>query len=334
MVAKSAAIATTEYTTDFEVTEILQPLAAAKTPPFRQDSDVVSIYSDAYNNITLSELNPGWGQTTTLTEIQIDGNNTWVYNDLNYTGIVTDYGNPTDLSSMEYVHFDYWSPDGTALGLKLVNTSYADGDPLKEDIENVGTVTQGEWVSVDIPLSDYTTDLSGITQLLFDSLGSSATFFIDNLYFWKEPSSYTPLLFDDFDGNSNITTWVGDGGTGLNTAFANPYVDANNFSKTVLEYDDSGQQYANVQFVAPAKFDLSGGKSVFTLKIYVPSSSITGTQPNQISLKLQNSDLGGNSWQTQTEIIKPIVLDQWQTITFDFAADAFINLDGRITRSC
>ena len=60
----------------------------------------------------------------------------------------------------------------------------------------------------------------------------------------------------------------------------------------------------------------------------MPSSSISGTQPNQISLKLQNSDLGGNSWQTQTEIIKPIVLDAWQELTFDFVNDNFINLDG------
>jgi hypothetical protein len=45
-------------------------------------------------------------------------------------------------------------------------------------------------------------------------------------------------------------------------------------------------------------------------------------------LKLQNSDLGGNSWQTQTEIVKTIVLDAWQEITFDFVNDTFINLDG------
>jgi hypothetical protein len=32
-------------------------------------------------------------------------------------------------------------------------------------------------------------------------------------------------------------------------------------------------------------------------------------------------------WSTQSEIIKPILLDQWQTITFDFATDPFINLD-------
>ena len=93
-----------------------------------------------------------------------------------------------------------------------------------------------------------------------------------------------------------------------------------------MKYDDQGGQYANAQFTVATKFDLTA-KSKFTLKIYVPSSSITGSQPNQISLKLQNSGLGGNSWQTQTEIIKPIVLDQWQEITFDFVNDNWVNLN-------
>jgi len=193
--AMGAAIETTVYTEDFEVTEIIAPLTSAPTPPSRQPDDVISLYSDVYTNIELSELNPGWGQTTTLTEVQVEGNNTWFYNDLNYTGIVTDYGNATDVSAMEFVHFDYWTPDATVLGLKLVNTSYADGDPLKEDIEFVDPISLGEWVSVDISLADYTTDVSGITQLLYDTTGNNAIVYVDNLYFYREATDTS--LFDD-----------------------------------------------------------------------------------------------------------------------------------------
>ena len=67
--------------------------------------------------------------------------------------------------------------------MKLVNTAYGDGDALKEDIENVGVMVHGSWVSIEIPLADYTTDTSGITQLLFDTSGESAKVYIDNLYF-------------------------------------------------------------------------------------------------------------------------------------------------------
>ena len=180
---------------DFEVTEIIAPLTSAPTPPSREAGDVVSLYSDAYTNIDLSELNPSWEQTTTLTEVQVEGNNTWFYNDLNYTGIVTDYGNATDVSAMEFVHFDYWTPDATVLGLKLVNTSYAVGDPLKEDIEFVDPISLGEWVSVDISLAEYTTDVSGITQLLYDTTGNNAIVYVDNLYFYREATDTS--LFDD-----------------------------------------------------------------------------------------------------------------------------------------
>jgi beta-glucanase (GH16 family) len=58
----------------------------------------------------------------------------------------------------------------------------------------------------------------------------------------------------------------------------------------------------------------------------VPSSGITGNQTNQISLKLQNSSIA-QPWSTQCEIKKPILLNQWQTITFNFATDTYINLD-------
>ncbi|WP_245925647.1 CotH kinase family protein [Algibacter marinivivus] len=132
-------------------------------------------------------------------------------------------------------------------------------------------------------------------------------------------------LNDDFEGNGNITTWAADN-TIIDTAFSNPYPEGINTSNTVLQYEDIGGEWANVRFQASENFDLSTSSS-FSIKIYVPSSSITGTQPNQVSLKLQDGTID-LPWTTQTEIIKPIVLDQWQEVSFNFATDNYINLDG------
>ena len=156
------------------------PTVAAPTPTFSASS-VVSIFSDAYTNVALSEVNPNWGQTTTLTTTNIGGNNIWSYQSLNYTGIVTSYDNPTNLSGLKYVHFDYFTPDATTLGLKLVNTAYADGNALKEDIEYVSSIIKGTWVSVDIPLANYSTDISAISQFVVESSGANV--YIDNFYF-------------------------------------------------------------------------------------------------------------------------------------------------------
>ena len=160
-----------------------EPSAAAPTPTI-DAANVISIYSDAYTSTTVSELPTEWSGSG-FEEIQLEGNNTIKYFDLDFTGIVTDYGNPTDLTAMTHVHIDYWTADGSELGIKLVNTA---ADPAQEDLESVGTVTQGQWISVDIPLDDFTMDRSQVTQILFDNLvagDASVTVYIDNLYFYN-----------------------------------------------------------------------------------------------------------------------------------------------------
>lgn len=133
------------------------------------------------------------------------------------------------------------------------------------------------------------------------------------------------IIEDDFEGNGNITNWLGDD-CYINTTTANPFPIAGNTSATVLAYSDDGGQYANVRFQMDTPFPMAVN-STFSLKIYVPSTGITGNQSNQVSLKLQDGNLP-EPWSTQTEIIKPIVLDQWQTLSFNFVSDNFINING------
>ncbi len=137
--------------------------------------------------------------------------------------------------------------------------------------------------------------------------------------------TFAQIIQDDFEGNGNITTWAGDD-CSIVTNFSNPHSTSGNTSSTVLKYHDLGGQYANIRFDAGRNLDLTT-YNTFTLKIYVPSSGLTGNQNNQISLKLQDGNLAA-PWSTQSEIIKPILLNTWQTITFDFANDPFTNLNG------
>ena len=80
----------------------------------------------------------------------------------------------------------------------------------------------------------------------------------------------------------------------------------------IMKYVDTGGQYANVQMVTCTKFDLENSHSKFTLKAYIDSGSLTGGSPNQLELKLQDSELGGDAWTTQVGIIQPITqTDTW-----------------------
>jgi len=129
---------------------------------------------------------------------------------------------------------------------------------------------------------------------------------------------------DDFEGNGSINSWFGDD-CGININYPNPYPQAINTSNTVLRYADSGGQYANVRFDVSVNFDLLQSNT-FRFKIYVSSSGVSGNQENKVSLKLQNNNLG-SPWVTQSEIIKPIVLNQWQEVFFNFESDFYLNFD-------
>ncbi len=129
-------------------------------------------------------------------------------------------------------------------------------------------------------------------------------------------------ISDNFEGNGTILSWYGSD-CGMDNHFVNPYPSGSNTSATVLKYSDTGGLYANIGFDGVGTFNLNNN-STFSLKIYVPSNGLVGNQTNQISLKLQNSLLT-DPWTTQCEIIKPIVLNQWQTVTFNFATDTFVN---------
>ena len=161
------------------------PTVAAPTPPVRVATDVISIFSNAYSNVPLAELPTGWSQTT-FTALQIQGNDTWKSVG-EFLGMVTNYASGINLTSMEKMHIDYWTPDANPIGVKIVNTLTT---PVSDAFAFLGTTTvTGSWQSVDIDMSAFTlTDKTKITQLLIDPTGP-ATVYIDNFYFWKAPLS-------------------------------------------------------------------------------------------------------------------------------------------------
>jgi hypothetical protein len=145
-------------------------LTAAPTPN-KAPADVISVYSDAYTS-NATELDPFWGQQTDATEIQIDGNNTLKYENLDYQGMVYPV---TDVSAMEFLHLDYYTTDATALEFFLISWN-----PIVENPYSISVVT-GSWQSIDIPLSVFTANLDRVFQ--FKTVGNGIVYF-DNIYFW------------------------------------------------------------------------------------------------------------------------------------------------------
>lgn len=142
-------------------------------------------------------------------------------------------------------------------------------------------------------------------------------------------------LHDDFQGSGNISFADNSGGV-LTEGYDNPATVGINTSTKVGKYvkgDGQPGEYSNVQAKLAFKMDLRD-RHVFRLKAFIPGYNdytTTGgeswqsynTLQKQVSVKLQNSELGGNAYTTQVEVIKkPLATDQWVELEFDFSAAA------------
>lgn len=150
-----------------------EPSVGAPVPTFAS-SDVISIFSNAYTNLNGTNLNPVWGQATQTSEYEVEGNNTLRMLGLNYQGI--ELGSNVDVSSMIYLHLDYWTANSTALQVFIISPG-----PV-ETPYTLPVPTEG-WGSVDIPLSEFSpVDLTKVFQFKFVGTGDV---FVDNLLFHK-----------------------------------------------------------------------------------------------------------------------------------------------------
>jgi len=178
------------------------PTTAAPTPPARTAGDVISIFSNAYTNITGIDYNPNWGQATVTTTIDVAGNPTLKYAGLNYQG--TDFsGNAQNVSALTFLHVDFWTANSTALNVSIISAG-----PV-EKAKALTVPTNGNWTSVDIPLTDFSppVNLANIIQLKFDGNGD---IFLDNIYFYKTSGSLPGANLaanGDFE-TGNATGWL------------------------------------------------------------------------------------------------------------------------------
>lgn len=166
-----------------------ETLTTAAPTPTKTASDVISMFSDAYTNVAIATWRTDWSAAK-LEETAIAGNAVKKYSDLNFVGI--EPVSTIDASAMTHFHVDVWSSDFTEFRIKLVdfgaNGVYNGGGDDKEHELKFTAPAKGTWVSLDIPLSDFTglTTRAHIAQLIYSANPTGAnTIYIDNVYFHK-----------------------------------------------------------------------------------------------------------------------------------------------------
>ena len=144
----------------------------APAAPTAAQADVLSIFSDAYTDLSGSNFDPDWGQGTDATIETYAGNEVLQYKDLNYQGL--EYAE-SDVSGYNKLHLDYWTADATTINVSLISVG-----PLENAV--AFDVVTGSWQSVDINLSEYPfPNLTEVFQLKTDGDG---TVIFDNIYFY------------------------------------------------------------------------------------------------------------------------------------------------------
>ncbi|MCK5619741.1 MAG: hypothetical protein KAJ17_10090, partial [Candidatus Krumholzibacteria bacterium] len=144
----------------------LDPPSDAAPVPTIPASDVISIFSNAYTNRPVDTFSPEWDNAS-VSDFKIAGDDVKVYNIPMPTDVaVIEFATQTiNATSMTHVHIDICAPEGTFFGLGLVDFGpddiYNPPPDQSDDSEQVVAFVPpelvfGQWLSLDIPMSDFT----------------------------------------------------------------------------------------------------------------------------------------------------------------------------------
>ena len=167
--------------------------------PLPLASNVISIFSDLFNNVNVDTYNGNFGGATTQTSLLTIGTNHVLYNsNVNYAGI--QFQNPTvNATNQTFLHLNVF-PTSTG-GPSALNFSIRDrgangmletdpntGNPIGDDKQinysiPANQLVVGQWLVLDIPLTgDILNQKGNLAQITFSG---NINFYLDNVYFYK-----------------------------------------------------------------------------------------------------------------------------------------------------
>ncbi|NCU31648.1 MAG: T9SS type A sorting domain-containing protein, partial [Candidatus Moranbacteria bacterium] len=150
---------------------------------------VISLHSHPYTSVPVDTWRTGWS-VADYEEVTVDGRLTKKYSNLNFVGIET-IANQIDITGMTHFHLHVWTPDNTLLKVKLVDFgpggAFGGGDDTEHELL-FPDLDQGEWVSLNLPLADFTglQNRQNIAQLVLagEPIGAT-TVYVDNVLFYN-----------------------------------------------------------------------------------------------------------------------------------------------------
>lgn len=167
----------------------------APTPPMRNTNDVISLFSNAYNDVPVDYYNGFFedgGQTTLggTPPLDVNGDAIINYTRLNFVAIGTFLNvTPVNATNMTHLHVDIKVNEAIDpsdfIRLELIN-AVGNNETSGSVRFNADVFTTDQWISLDIELSSFgLADRSQLGLLFFVTDGSIADIFVDNVYYYR-----------------------------------------------------------------------------------------------------------------------------------------------------
>jgi hypothetical protein len=307
-----------------------EPTIAAPMPT-QAEGDVISLFSDAYTDEPVDTWRTEWSDAA-FEDVTVAGDAVKKYSALNFVGIET-VANTLDISEMTHFHVDVWSPDFTDFGIKLVDFgadgTFDGGDDVEHQIDYANPA-QGQWISYDIPLSDFVglTTTEHLAQYIFVGQPTGMnTVYIDNMYFYKdsggggdEPTVAAPTptqpaanvisLFSDAYTDEPVDTWRTEWSDAV-------FEDVTVAGDAVKKY--SALNFVGIETVANT-IDVSG-MTHFHIDVWSPDFTDFGIK--LVDFGADGTFDGGDDVEHQIDYANPA---QGQWISYDIPLSDFVGL--------
>ena len=164
--------------------------------PTRDPSKVISIFSDAYNNVPVDFYNGYWEpfQTTQSADFQINGDNILNYTNFNFVG--NQFSNPTiDATEKSNLHINMFIPGEIPANLDFLITLVDFGpdgvnggsdDSRQQVFFNSSHFQADTWSTLEIPIT--LTNRNRMGLIIYENINNSSltNFYLDNIYFYSE----------------------------------------------------------------------------------------------------------------------------------------------------
>jgi len=165
--------------------------------PSQDPAKVISIFSEAYDNVPVDYYNGYWApyQTTLSADFEVNGDRILHYTDFNFVGI--QMSTPTvNAASMTHLHLDIYIPNTLSSNAQFrVELADNAGGGTGVFTTTIPVAQSKQWISLNIPLTGFTglSSRTALWQIIFvDVSGNISSFYADNIYFYDASPPTAP----------------------------------------------------------------------------------------------------------------------------------------------